>query len=508
MDEGLQELQKYLFVIQRRLRTFALLCVVFTTSTIIFGYSIPKQYQADSTVFIEENIINNLVKGLAYTSETKDDVRVLKDALLSRNMINKVLKKIDPDLVNNAMEINNEYVASLQKRTAVQVKGGDLFNVSIEDNNPKFAQVFINELVRAYIEENMSSQREETYGANRFFDEQLKLFKNKLDISENAIIEFRKNQKTYLSLSETTVLQDLRKLTSDQEMLQIELMTLTAKQNVIENQLETLNKTVAFSTTFGANNDTRLAMLKERLAVLLLTYTDNYPEVVKIKAEIEEENRRLKAADLSEDESNDSLVTYNPIYVETRQALLELEADISAKQSKVERIGFLIAKKKNMLQDIPENQKQLRLLEQERDSARVIYQDLLGRQGQAEVTKQMEIGDKSLSFRLVDPAILPTVPISPNLRLLLVIAIAGGLLGAFATVLLVDNWKTSTINDIDELVDYDVEILGVVPFIDSPEKCKSKRVHSIAVTILLLVYYACVVGLLVYEMLDIKKLTS
>ena len=48
--------------------------------------------------------------------------------------------------------------------------------VMLIDPDPAFAQNFINKLVGKYVEENISAKRDETYGANRFLDEQLVLF--------------------------------------------------------------------------------------------------------------------------------------------------------------------------------------------------------------------------------------------------------------------------------------------------------------------------------------------
>ncbi|PLX40439.1 MAG: hypothetical protein C0609_12115, partial [Deltaproteobacteria bacterium] len=139
MSESMQELQKYKQIIGRRKKTFIFTCILITSAVIVSGYMYPKEYRADSTVFVEENIIRSLVEGLAYTSEVQDYVKVLKDAMLSRSMIKKVLDGMEPDLVNNASPITQSYISSLQQKTKIKVKGEELFTVSIDDRNPLFA---------------------------------------------------------------------------------------------------------------------------------------------------------------------------------------------------------------------------------------------------------------------------------------------------------------------------------------------------------------------------------
>jgi len=69
----------------------------------------------------------------------------------------------------------------------------DLFIVSYRAAIPS-RRDYVNTLVRRYIEENMTENREEAYGANRFLAEQIKYFKEKLDQSDAEIIKFRKRR--------------------------------------------------------------------------------------------------------------------------------------------------------------------------------------------------------------------------------------------------------------------------------------------------------------------------
>ena len=193
------------------------------------------------------------------------------------------------------------------------------------------------------------------------------------------------------------------------------------------------------------------------------------------------------------------MMTFNPVYVDTRQRLLELEAELSSKESMKARLEGLIKQKEQLLQEIPENQKQLNVLEQERDSARKIYEELLKRQGQAEVSKQMEIGDKTLNFRLVDPAITPKHPVSPNLQLFMLVAVLGGLAGAFGVALLLDGLGSSSIRSVNEIEDFDVEILGSIPYLDTKKERVKKNISRATVISIMSIYYLCVVGLFIYE---------
>lgn len=501
MNENLSEISRYLQKVEKRRFLFSALCVLITTLVIGAGYMLPKQYTADGTVFIEENIIKDLVKGIAVTSEIDGEVKVLKEAILSRNIINSALKRMEPDLVNKGRPVTADYVADLQKRVNITVKGKELFTVSMTDENPRFAQRFLNQLISSYVEENVFSQREETYGANRFFDEQLKVFKAKLDEAESAIVDFRKNQRTYLSLNENTVLADLRKLTADIETLSMELENLEVKKTAIKGQLDSVKEIVEISSPESKNKE-RVVLLEDQMNKMLLTYTENYPEVIRLRAELSEARQRMSSAG-GDAPSGERITTINPLFLDLKKNLLMTEAEVSSKRSMLERLRAIVAQKEQTLRDIPENQKQLNFLEQERDSAKKIYQELLGRTSQAEVSKQMEIGDKAINFKIIDPAILPQKPTGPNMILIICSGVLAGLGGAFLIVLMLSG-LTPSISDISEILDLDLNILGVVPAIRDPAKEKRERRTTAALLVAMTAFYILVASALVREIILIN----
>ena len=74
-----------------------------------------------------------------------------------------------------------------------------------------------------------------------------------------------------------------------------------------------------------------------------------------------------------------------------------------------------------MLRNFPEDKKALNDLERERAMQASIYEQLLQRVGVSEVSKQMEVADKATTFRIVDPAILPTKPVGTKRILLMLL---------------------------------------------------------------------------------------
>lgn len=459
-QNSFSELFRFFNQLYRRRYLVLLVALLVTSGLIVASYYLPKKYQADSTVFVEENMIKNLVKGLAVTTDMSDRIKVIRYTLLSRDLIQKALKEVDVNLGVTRERQLQDLITALQKRTEIKIKNGDLFIISIVDKNPQFAQQYINKLVSKYVEENVAAKRDETYGANRFIDEQLVLFKAKLDKAENAIIEFRKQNGIYAMVDESTMLADIKNYEHEIEELELTLGTHKARIARLNEQLRSVTPTISLFSEKQQEN--RLAQLQQRIGQLLVTYTADYPEVLKLQAEIDAlQSQGEKHEALSES----SMTAVNPLHQELQQKIFDAQAEMSALVARRDKLREFRAAREIGLQSIPETRKRLAVLIQERDSYKNIYDQLLLRLGQSEVSKQMEIGDKTTNFRIVDPAVLPENPVSPDMVKMILLAILVGLGAGVGCVLLLDNLDAS-VRDVRELRELGLEVLTVIPRIE------------------------------------------
>lgn len=493
MKEALAQIYRYLTAIYRYKYLFIIVSLSVMTAIGAYSFILPKKYQADTTVFIESNVIDELVRGIAVTPNIEDRVRVLQFAILSRDMIVKTLEKLDSEIFLKPQAAQQAYISGLVDRTRINVtRRMDRFTVSIVDQDPRFAQKFINTLVGLYVEENISAKRDETYGANRFLQEQIEIFKTKLEASEDKIIDFRKKKGVYFSVDEGATLTNIRALQQQIEEIELTQDTLGARKTQLQSQLQQTTQTVDIVSETEEGN--RLVAMENRLANLLLRYTDNYPEVVRLKSELDALKRRLQQPEEKDrDRETTRMTSLNPLYQELQGQLFEVDAELSSLGARKRNLQQTIAKREKELHEVPAAQKELGILIQERDSYRSIYNDLLARMGQSEVSKQMEIGNKASTFRIVDPAILPEIPVSPNMLRMLLLAVAGGIGCGFGLIFLLDNMD-SRIRTVPSLQDLGVDVLAVVPNIADPTQLKRRFRKDVLLFGTSGLYFLCFLG--------------
>jgi polysaccharide chain length determinant protein (PEP-CTERM system associated) len=472
MEEFRKEFFRYLSMVMKKRYLFVAVAVVLMTAVIIVSYMMPEKYEAKSTVFIERNVIERLVKGIAITPSMQDRIRILRETMLGRSLVLKVIRKLDLDNdVNSDAELEM-LIMRYQNKTNIRVSKNNLIRVSFVSKDPALARDYINTLVNVYVENNIFAKKAEAYDANKFLGKQVEFFKTKMDEGEDAVIKFRQEQGIFVALDEASVINEIKRYRSEIEQIKIRINELEASKKSLDSQLKgekPYNITV-FNTKSTADT---IKALETRLRQLLITYTENYPEVVKIRSEIEalRKGQQQEPVQYLESPSESGI---NPVYQEIKQKIMETEAEIQALNAKERHLKSLIQQKERELREIPESRKKLADLLKERDTYKKVYEQLLVRLGQSEVSKQMEIEDKATTFRIIEPAILPTIPVSPNRPLMILLAVAIGIAGAFVLVFVLD-YIDNSVKSIDSLKELGLPVLAVIPVIRTDDEIATLR---------------------------------
>jgi polysaccharide biosynthesis transport protein len=443
----------------------------------VYSYTIPNKYEASSTVFIEKSVIAELVRGLAITPTVEDKIRVLTYAMNSRTLILKIIAELD--LNKGGEEEQEKLIKSLQENTQIKVKDKEgLFIISFQDRNPKLARDYVNALVRRYIDESTSSKREESYGATNFLSEQMNIFKEKLQKTEEAANAFKRSAGSLTIMDPSTLLREINDSQQRADELKIKLA-----------QLETVLANLSKSNSALSN----LPAMQKRLQELQLQYTDSYPEIIQLRDDITALEGQKKSGFIGK--SADS-PEYDRIISELR-ATRQAESNLRA----------IIARNRGLLQSIPAARATLDELEREKQSQKNLYESMLSRQGQSEVSKQLEVQDKSTVFRIVDPAVLPIKPVSPNRKKLILQAILAGICGGLGLVVLKDLMDDS-VKSVDMAKAFGLPILAAIPRIENPlqtalQARKDRRLYFAAG-----LYFSMILAVFALELLNITAISK
>ncbi|MEE9523433.1 MAG: Wzz/FepE/Etk N-terminal domain-containing protein, partial [Thermodesulfovibrionales bacterium] len=295
VQSGIDLERYYRLIMERKLLFVAIACAVIA-AVIAVAFTLPNKYLAKTKVFIERNVINSLIEGIAITTSIEERLSVLDHSMKSRKLLIKVLTELGIDVSAMSEDRAEATIRYFRKNTSIEVERRgrsrrsalNLFTVTYIDTNPMFARDYINILVQRYIEENIYDKNEEAIVANQFILEQIDHFKNKIDGFDEKIIEFRKQKGIFAVMDERKIVDEIKGAEEKIEEINLTKMELEAKREMIKKQLagETLY-TIAIRGINGNTLSGRLATLQNRLNKLLAKYTENYPDVINVMAEIE-----------------------------------------------------------------------------------------------------------------------------------------------------------------------------------------------------------------------------
>jgi succinoglycan biosynthesis transport protein ExoP len=464
---------KYLILLKNHKRLFAAIALAVMTIAVIVSYVLPRKYQATSTVFIEKNVITDLVKGIAVTPSVEDKVKVIGYALSSRTLLSKVIDNLDMKVRDDRER--ERLINQFQNNTQIKVKDDEgLFTILATNEDPRMARDYVNALVRTYIEENVSSKRESSYGATRFLSDQISAFRDKMESAEGKVEAYKRSQGTLLTTDESALLQENAAAQQKLDELRIRSSQLESMRNIMK------------------RNDplrTHVAALQKRLEELRTQYTDNYPEVIMVKTEIETARQQMRSR-----APGGAPMAVDP------QEMEKVEVELRATRAAEAFQSGVIARNNAQLRAIPTAKSELQRLERDMATQKDFYDSLVNRHSQAEVSKQIEIQDKATNFRIVDPAVTPKTPISPNRTRIILLGILAGIVLAFGVLVCIDLLDPA-IRCVSGLKEVGLPVMAVIPRIRVEEDVQKEMKRDLTLYRVAGCYFAVILFVLGSEAL-------
>ena len=283
-----------------------------------------------------------------------------------------------------------------------------LLEVSFESSDPALAARAANALVNNYIEYNISTKYDATRQATGWMEQQLEELKVKVQKSQQALIDYEQ-QNGVVSIGDKQSVTDsrLEDLTKDLTAAQTERL----RKESLYDMVKAENSQVSFLQ--GTNVpllalEAKEVQMNEEYADSLEHYGPNYPAVVRMR-------ERLKELD--------SLITR-----ERKRAVENVRRDYQAALARERLLGKAVAEGKSEVSRMNQLSIQHNLLKREFDTNQQLYQNLLERLKDA----NLSAGLRATNIHLIDKAEPPNVPVRPNKTRNIGFAVAAGLVVGIA----------------------------------------------------------------------------
>ena len=154
MNEIYQQLLTLLYGVWRK-RHFALIVSwVVCIAGWVFVAQIPNQYKSSSKIHVDaETMLKPLMSGLAVSNNIYGQIMMMRQTLISRPNLEKVVRMTDLDLTVTTEDEMEELIDDLAKDIKINVQGANLFEISYEHPNPAIAKKVVQSLLNIFIED-------------------------------------------------------------------------------------------------------------------------------------------------------------------------------------------------------------------------------------------------------------------------------------------------------------------------------------------------------------------
>jgi uncharacterized protein involved in exopolysaccharide biosynthesis len=174
----------------------------------------------------------------------------------------------------------------------------------------------------------------------------------------------------------------------------------------------------------------QLAALQTQLATLQSRYTDDYPDVIKVKNDIAALKKQIAASDPQKpgaDASKTQKNTFEPSQIaQLRAQVHNLDQVIAEKAREQEQIKKQIKLYQDRVQSSPGVEQQFKELTRGYQTALDSYNELQKKRDESAMSAELERKQQGEQFRVLDPANLPDKPSFPNRPLFALGGLGGG----------------------------------------------------------------------------------
>lgn len=377
----------------------------------------PKSYSSSTTILVQEdNIIQPLMEGRAVATGVTDRARIAREVIFSRRILLAVLA--DVGTTKNSSSLMEQERLAEELKAATQVRGlaDNLIQITFKDSDPERTFKVTRKFADLFITESLAAKERESREAYEFIAARVEEYHLKLTSAEDRLKEYRAGNQDARPGTATDVNTRIGELRLRIEAAQTELSELQMRERTVSEQLAG-EAEISASQGRESQYRTRVVELQSELDRLLLSYTDDYPDVVRVRhqledlqAEITAEAARREASQAAGVASNHNLVATNPLYQQLRSELSIVRANASAMRARVSENEALLESELERGRRVAESEAKLAELTRDYEVNRDVYQDLLRRRENARVSMALDAEHRGLTFRIQEPAVLPQIP--------------------------------------------------------------------------------------------------
>lgn len=485
--------------------------IVVLAGAITMVVSLPNLYRASATVLIERPRVSEAFVRQSVTAELETRIQTIHREVMSRMRLSEVINRLNlyadlrDDVPMDALAERLRREAQLSMQGVEQSTGRTetiAFTLSYSGKDPQTVAQVANTLAGFYVEGNTQSRERQATETAGFLEAQLTDVKRELDEQARRNNEVKLRHTNELHQVEVS-LTALERLNTQLRLNNESQLRALDRRERFEQQLAVAESTV----TVAPPSDTKAALLlkrKEDLAQLRTQYSDQYPEVIRVKAEIAALEAEAGAAtNATNGHTNGSnghgngtngAAAGNPSLRFAKQGLESVEGELRSLKQEEASLRSMIAGYEARVDNSPQRQQELQQPSRDYDAVNERYQTLVKRAEEARLAENLERGQNTEQFRILDAAIPPLHPAAPNRLWLLIMGLVAAVALGLGAIVAAEKFDT-TFHTADDLQAFtNLPTLARIRLIPTATRTRRQRLRFALIAAAAIVALAVVVA--------------
>jgi polysaccharide chain length determinant protein (PEP-CTERM system associated) len=446
------ELMEYLEIFRRRKWLVIFIMLIILSGAVVYCIVASEQYKSTTTILVIPQRVPESYVRSTVSLQMQDRMATIQQQVMSRTRLSIVMDELGLFQDQRKKVPLDTLIEGMRKRIEIGVKGKDSFTLSFVHDNPKMAMLVTSRLVSFFIDENIKYREQQAVGTSEFLESQLLETKKKLEIQEEKVKQYKTRYMGELPQQMEANLNMLNRLQDQYRTVADSIRSAEERKEFLEARLGLLDMSTQGGGAAGRVKEefsledpvladpaqTFIDRLKEKrvvLADLSRRYTDEYPEVLRVRNEIEQLEKDVVASRKSGMERSSSkrgvhTATRNgPRQVSPREQSTGLRAqieairlDISGRKTELKQIQKNLSNYQAKVEMAPRREQEIIALVRDYDNVKRLYDELMRKKLDSDISQNLEIRQKGEQFQILDPPNLPQVPFVPDRKKILGIA--------------------------------------------------------------------------------------
>lgn len=425
---------------------------------------LPPQYKSSAIIAVDGQQIPESLVQTTVTTNAAERIDYITQRILTRSRVLETVRNLNvfPDAELSDSQIVDQFRSDIEVEFVSAQVGQSWsaqtisFMVSFTSSSPDIAQSVANELVTMYLAENVRTRSARAAQTTEFLAEEGDKIREQIKALEAQISDFKQKNSTTMPELMDMNLALMGRYENEHQSVILSLEELEAERKILELQRDQYKN-------ISSGQVADLVQLQRRYADILVQHTPNHPDAVYLEREI----NRLRAQRNDPEQPDDvrqSELLSDPTFARITTQLDAVDRKSRYLQRSRRELRTKLIEQEERIAKAPAVEQEYTDLQRDLENLVSKYQELKNKEIEAKISQNLEEDQKGERFSLLEAAIVPTSPESPN-RLLILLGGMAAALGLGVVAMGLREFLNPGIRSNHTLE----KILGTAPLLTVPE---------------------------------------